>query len=432
MTSEYKQIILHEGKEKSLSRLHPWLFSGAIAKTDSDIKEGELVNIFSSFEEYLATGYFQNGSIAVKILTFDKQKINQEFIDRKIHSALQYHKTMGLFDDENNTIFRLVNAEGDFLPGLIVDFYADMLVIQFHSVGMYLMRDMIVASLVKYLPQTEFIYSKSSSTLPKNNIAVPKDEFLWFNKGDGKTKPLSENFYKDVALWVATENGCKFSIDFKEGQKTGFFIDQQSNRRLVSELSKDKTVLTCFCYTGGFSVAALKGGAKKVDSIDISKKALNICNANVDMNGFHNKTAVTRFEDGEFAELVASKPIAHESKCEDVVEYIDSIPADTYDMIILDPPAFAKHQKDINKALKGYRTINQKAMEKIKSGGLLFTFSCSQAVSRDDFATMLFSCAALARRNVRIVRRLPHNFDHPQSIFHPEGEYLKGFLLYVE
>lgn len=432
MASEYKQIILQKGKEKSLSRRHPWLFSGAIAKMDSDIKEGDLAEIFSSSQEYLATGYFQNETIAVKILTFDRQKINQGFIDRRIHSALQYRKTMGLFGDKNNTIFRLINAEGDFLPGLIVDFYANMLVIQFHSVGMYLMREMIIASLIKYLPNTEFIYSKSSSTLPKNKEIAPKDEYLWFNKGDGKTKPLSENFYKEVVSWIATENGCNFSIDFKQGQKTGFFIDQQSNRRLVSELSKDKTVLNCFCYTGGFSVAALKGGAKKVDSIDISKRALNMCDANVDMNGFHNKTAVTRFEDETFAELVASKPIVHESKCEDVVEYIDNIPADTYDMIILDPPAFAKHQRDVNKALKGYRTINQKAMEKIKSGGLLFTFSCSQAVSRDDFATMLFSCAALAKRKVRIVRRLPHNFDHPQSIFHPEGEYLKGFLLYVE
>lgn len=399
-----KSIILLQNKEKSLQRRHPWLFSGAVAKKDKDIKDGDIVEIFSFSNEYLATGYFQNESIAVKILTFDKEEINQSFFYKRIESAIIYRKTMGLFGDEHNTIFRIVNAEGDFLPGLIVDFYDSHLIIQFHSIGMYLMRDMIVKALVKLLPDTKFIFSKSSSTMPKSTNIVPKDEFLWVKAEDNRLLNNIENF-------VAKENGCSFIIDFKEGQKTGFFIDQQANRKLVSGLSKGKNVLNCFCYTGGFSVAALKGGAKKVDSIDISKKALNICNANVDMNGFLQN---------------------HESKCEDVVTYIENVPANTYDMIILDPPAFAKHQKDIRQALKGYRTINQKAMEKIKSGGLLFTFSCSQAVSKEDFLTMLFSCATLANKKVRIVRRLPHNFDHPQSIFHPEGEYLKGFLLYVE
>ena len=432
MAQEYKRIILQPNKEKSLSRRHPWLFSGAIAKKDNNIKDGDIVEIFSNEGKYLATGYFQNETIAVKILTFEKQEINQDFINQKVLSAVMYRKTMGMFGNENNTIFRLINAEGDFLPGLIADFYENMIVVQFHSVGIYLMRDMIVKALAENVPDIEFIYSKSSSTLPKCQDIQAKDEFLWTKSREGKASAFSDEFCNQIMMWVATENGCRYSIDFKQGQKTGFFIDQKSNRKLVSELSRGKTVLNCFCYTGGFSLAALKGGAVKVDSVDISKRALNICDANVDMNGFHNKTAVTRFEDKEFAEDIAAKPIVHESKCEDVVEYIDKIPADMYDMIILDPPAFAKHQRDVNKALKGYRTINQKAMEKIKSGGLLFTFSCSQAVSREEFATMLFSCAALAKRNVRIVRRLPHNYDHPQSIFHPEGEYLKGFLLYVE
>lgn len=393
----YSKIILKKDKEKSIQRKHPWLFSGAIAKQDNNIKDGDIVEIYSNSEDYLATGYYQSGSIAVKILCFQKQKIDADFLAIRIANAIQYRKQFGYFKDKNNTIFRLINAEGDFLPGLIVDFYANNLVIQFHSVGMYLMKDWIVESLLKFLPNTEIIFSKSSSTLPKNDIIAAKDEFLF-----GES---IEDFF------VATENGCKFLIDYKQGQKTGFFIDQMSNRRLVSELSNKKKVLNCFGYTGGFTIAALKGGAAKVDTLDISKRALEICDKNVELNGFTEK---------------------HESKAVDVLQYLEQIPSDSYNMIILDPPAFAKHNKDLHQALKGYRTINLKAMETIKRGGLLFTFSCSQAVSKDDFLTMLFSCATLSGREVKIVRRLPHNFDHPQSIFHPEGEYLKGFLLYIE
>ncbi len=391
------KIILNKGKEKSLSRLHPWLFSGAIAKKDKDIQEGDVVKVYSFDNNYLATGYYQNETIAVKILSFSDEKIDQKFFDKRISCAVEYRKTMGLFGDSDNTVFRLINAEGDFLPGLIADYYDDNIVVQFHSVGMYLMREYIVNALKTNLHSIKTIFSKSSSTLPKGSEVLPKDEFLYGNS--------------DEQTFVAKENGIKFLIDYKQGQKTGFFIDQQSNRSLVSQLSKDKTVLNCFGYTGGFSLAALKGGAKRVETLDISKRALEICEKNVEMNGYSSR---------------------HISQCEDVVKFIDSISENEYDMIILDPPAFAKHQRDLQRALKGYRTINQKAMEKIKSGGLLFTFSCSQAVSREDFSTMLFSCAALAKRKVRIVRRLPHNFDHPQSIFHPEGEYLKGFLLYIE
>lgn len=391
------KIILNRGKEKSLQRKHPWLFSGAIAKRSKDLKDGDIVKVYSFNDEYLATGYWQNDTIAVKILSFEDEEIDQYFFDERIQQAVKYRKTLGFFNDDKNTIFRLINAEGDFLSGLIVDYYDGNVVLQFHSVGMYLMKDIIVSALRKSLPEIKTIFSKSSSTMPKKSGIKVKDEFLYSS---------SEEEY-----FVAKENDCKFLIDYREGQKTGFFIDQRSNRQLVSELVKGKKVLNCFGYTGGFSVAALKGGASFVETLDISKKAIEVCNKNVEMNDFS---------------------VRHKALAVDVLDYLDEIEKDTYDVIILDPPAFAKHNRDLSQALKGYRTINKKAMEKIKRGGLLFTFSCSQAVGQDDFYTMLFSCAALANRKVRIVRRLPHNFDHPQSIFHPEGEYLKGALLYIE
>jgi 23S rRNA (cytosine1962-C5)-methyltransferase len=302
-------------------------------------------------------------------------------------------------------MFRLINAEGDFLPGLIADYYAGKIVLQFHSIGMYLLKNMIINAIVKNLPNVEVIYSKSSNTLPHKANIVAKDEIL-YTKNDLTISTTNDNEY-----WKAKEKGLTYFIDYLNGQKTGFFLDQQYNRSLVRELSKDRMVLNCFCYTGGFSIAALAGKAKQVDSIDISKRALMVCEKNATENGFNS---------------------SHSTKCEDVVTYIDKIEKDYYDLIILDPPAFAKHNKDLHNALRGYRTINQKAMEKIKSGGLLFTFSCSQVVSKEDFLTMLFSCAVLSNRKVRIVKRLFQNTDHPQSIFHPEGDYLKGFLLYVE
>ena len=392
-----KKIILNKNKEKSIQRKHPWLFSGAIAKKDSEIREGEIVKVYSFEGEYLATGFWQNDTIAVKILSFENENIDKHFFENRIKQAVLYRKNLGFFDDEDNTIFRLINAEGDFLSGLIADYYDGNIVLQFHSVGMYLMKEIIVEALLNALPETKTIFSKSSSTLPKKSQISAKDEFLYSQ---------SEEPY-----FIAKENACKFLIDYKEGQKTGFFIDQMSNRKLVSEIAKNKKVLNCFAYTGGFSVAALKGGATFVESLDISKKAVEVCNKNVEINNFSDR---------------------HKALAVDVLDYLDKVELDVYDMIILDPPAFAKHNRDLNSALKGYRSINRKAMEKIRKGGFLFTFSCSQAVGKDDFMTMLFSCAALANRKVRIVRRLPHNFDHPQSIFHPEGEYLKGVLLYIE
>ncbi len=395
-----KSIVLQKGKEKSLNRLHPWLFSGAIKTKDKDIKEGDLVCLFSSSMQYLASGYYQDESIAVKILTFENEEINQDFFNKRVLSAIEYRRSLGWFSDKENTMFRLINAEGDFLPGLIADYYDNKIVIQFHSIGMYLLRNMIATAIKENL-KVEVIYSKSSNTLPHTTNILPKDEILF-----GKN---------DITLWRAKEDGCIYEIDYLNGQKTGFFLDQQYNRKLVKELSNNKVVLNCFCYTGGFSVAALAGNAKRVDSIDISKRALMLCSRNVEINGLNDNSISV-----------------HQTKCEDVVTYIDRIEKNYYDLIILDPPAFAKHNKDLHNALKGYRTINQKAMEKIKSGGFLFTFSCSQVVSKEDFLTMLFSCAVLSKRNVRIVKRLFQNSDHPQSIFHPEGDYLKGFLLYIE
>lgn len=390
-----KKITLLKGKEKSLQRKHPWLFSGAIYKRDKSLKEGDIVEVYSYDNEFLAIGCWQNETIAIKVLTFEKEEINQEFFIKKINKAIKYRKSLGLFDNKENTMFRLINAEGDGLCGLIADWYEGNIVLQFHSVGMYLNKNFIINALISLLPEIKTIFSKSSSTLGKDKNS--KDEFLY--------NESKENYF------IALEDSCKFLIDYKEGQKTGFFLDQASNRKLLSQLAKDKKVLNCFSYTGGFSVVALKGGATFVESVDISQKASDICKKNIEINDFTSK---------------------HKMVTEDVLYYLDQIEKNEYDIIVLDPPAFAKHNKDSQKALKGYRNINQKAMQKIKSGGFIFTFSCSQAISSVDFYTMLFSCALLSKRNVRIVRRLPHNFDHPQSIFHPEGEYLKGALLYVE
>ncbi|MBR1769550.1 MAG: class I SAM-dependent rRNA methyltransferase [Bacteroidales bacterium] len=392
-----KKAVLFKGKEKSLERKHPWLFSGAIQNKDKDLQEGDAVEVYSASGDFLCVGHWQNETIAVKILSFQKENIDFDFFNKRIALAVNYRKTLGLFNDKTTTILRLINAEGDNLPGLIADWYEGNVVLQFHSVGMYLMKELIVKALIDNIPQIKSIFSKSSSTLGRNKNVQAKDEFL--------LNPVSDEYFK------AKENDCLFLIDYREGQKTGFFIDQKDNRKLLSLLSKDKKVLNCFSYPGGFSVAALQGGAALVESVDISKKACEICNENAVINSLEKN---------------------HRIVCNDVLQYLDEVPKDEYDIIILDPPAFAKHNRDLKQGLKGYRQINVKAMDKIKKGGLLFTFSCSQAVSPDDFFTMLFSCAVISGRNVRIIKRLVHNTDHPQSIFHPEGEYLKGALLYIE
>lgn len=393
-----KQAILLDGKEKSLSRRHPWLFSGALKSVEKGVQEGDVVRVFSNKGDFLCVGLWQSGSIAIKILSFEDVEINYDFMVQRVRKAVELRCLCGLFDDGDTTIFRLVNGEGDFLPSLIADYYEGLVVLQFHSVGMWRLREEIVGAFKEVLQSDcKAVFSKSSSTLPKQSGISAKDEFLFGS--------LPED-------WFAKENGLTYRIDYAMGQKTGFFIDQRENRRLVGEYAKGKRVLNAFAYTGGFSLSALKGMAKEVVSLDISARAVEICEKNAEMNFPQSNV--------------------HRGEVADVLDYLDTLEKGRFDLIILDPPAFAKHQRNLQQALKGYRAINQKAMEKIASGGLLFTFSCSQAVSKDDFATMLFSCAALSGRKVRIIKQLAAGCDHPQSIFHPEGGYLKGTLLYVE
>lgn len=393
-----KQAILLDGKEKSLSRRHPWLFSGALKSVEKGVQEGDMVRVFSNKGDFLCVGLWQSGSIAIKILSFEDVEINYGFMVERVRKAVELRCLCGLFDDGDTTIFRLVNGEGDFLPSLIADYYEGLVVLQFHSVGMWRLREEIVGAFKEVLQSDcKAVFSKSSSTLPKQSGISAKDEFLFGS--------LPED-------WFAKENGLTYRIDYAMGQKTGFFIDQRENRRLVGEYAKGKRVLNAFAYTGGFSLSALKGMAKEVVSLDISARAVEICEKNAEMNFPQSNV--------------------HRGEVADVLDYLDTLEKGRFDLIILDPPAFAKHQRNLQQALKGYRAINQKAMEKIVGGGLLFTFSCSQAVSKDDFATMLFSCAALSGRKVRIIKQLAAGCDHPQSIFHPEGGYLKGTLLYVE
>lgn len=393
-----KQAILLDGKEKSLSRRHPWLFSGALKSVEKGVQEGDVVRVLSNKGDFLCVGLWQSGSIAIKILSFEDVEINYGFMVERVRKAAELRRLCGLFDDGDTTIFRLVNGEGDFLPSLIADYYEGLVVLQFHSVGMWRLKEEIVGAFKEVLQSDcKAVFSKSSSTLPKQSGISAKDEFLFGS--------LPED-------WFAKENGLTYRIDYAMGQKTGFFIDQRENRRLVGEYAKGKRVLNAFAYTGGFSLSALKGMAKEVVSLDISARAVEICEKNAEMNFPQSNV--------------------HRGEVADVLDYLDTLEKGRFDLIILDPPAFAKHQRNLQQALKGYRAINQKAMEKIASGGLLFTFSCSQAVSKDDFATMLFSCAALSGRKVRIIKQLAAGCDHPQSIFHPEGGYLKGTLLYVE
>lgn len=393
-----KQAILLDGKEKSLSRRHPWLFSGALKSVEKGVQEGDVVRVLSNKGDFLCVGLWQSGSIAIKILSFEDVEINYGFMVERVRKAVELRRLCGLFDDGDTTIFRLVNGEGDFLPSLIADYYEGLVVLQFHSVGMWRLKEEIVGAFKEVLQSDcKAVFSKSSSTLPKQSGISAKDEFLFGS--------LPED-------WFAKENGLTYRIDYAMGQKTGFFIDQRENRRLVGEYAKGKRVLNAFAYTGGFSLSALKGMAKEVVSLDISARAVEICEKNAEMNFPQSNV--------------------HRGEVADVLDYLETLEKGRFDLIILDPPAFAKHQRNLQQALKGYRAINQKAMEKIASGGLLFTFSCSQAVSKDDFATMLFSCAALSGRKVRIIKQLAAGCDHPQSIFHPEGGYLKGTLLYVE
>lgn len=391
------RLILNAGKDKAVMRRHPWIFSGAVKRIDGAPAEGDIVDVYSSDGRWLATGHYQNDSIICKVLSFDKEDVGADYFKQLLKSAIEYRKRMGFFEGDENTVFRIVNGEGDSLPGLICDWYNGTLVMQAHSVGMHRMFPQLSEMFVELMGNygVKSIFDKSSTTVPGGC----NDGYLWGEKVEERE---------------VMENGIRLRINFFEGQKTGFFVDQRENRQLVGSLAEGHRVLNCFGYTGGFSLAALHGGAEYVETVDISKKAIDLCNRNVALN-FGEESAASR----------------HKGVVADVLKYLDTID-DSFDLVILDPPAFAKNHRSLQQGLKGYRSINQKAIGKIRKGGLLFTFSCSQAVSRDDFQTMVFTSSALAGRKVRVVRQLPHAMDHPVSIYHPEGEYLKGLLLEIE
>ena len=405
-------IYLKPHKEESLKRFHPWVFSGAIAKVILDAShhsstpdEGELVGVRSSSNEILGVGHWQIGSIAVRILAFGVEELPADFWNERIRAAYKVREAIGLIRPDNNT-FRLIHGEGDFLPGLIVDVYADTAVIQAHSIGMHIFRQEIAKAVLAEVPQVQNIYYKSDDTLPFK-APIEGDRVGWLIKSDNS----------DDEFW-STENGLSFRIDWLKGQKTGFFIDQRENRALVERYAKGKDVLNMFCYTGGFSLYAMRGGAKTVDSVDVSQKAIDLVNINVARN-FPNDPRHHAYAADAF-DFLSEKITNHKSQITN------------YDLIILDPPAFAKHRDAVKNALRGYQRINAKAIEMIRPGGILFTFSCSQAVDKEAFRLAVFSAAAQVGRKVRILHQLHQPQDHPINIYHPEGEYLKGLVLYIE
>ena len=396
MPDGYVKVVLKSGKDQSLKRFHPWVFSGAIKKIYGQVAEGDLVLVYSSKDEYLGIGHYQIGSIAVRIVSFTETELSFNFWKNKVQKAWDYRKSLGFDENLQTSVFRLIHAEGDGLPGLIVDFYNGTAVMQMHSVGMYLIRHELITTLQEVLGnKLKAVYNKSEKTLPYKADIQPKDELVFGN-------PESN---------VILENGLRFKIDWETGQKTGFFIDQRENRLLVKQYAQNREVLNMFGYTGGFSVYAIQGGARLVDSVDASAKAIDLTRENVELN------------------FPAENP--HEAFTADAFEFLKDIQG-KYDLIILDPPAFAKHRTTLPQALQGYKRINTRAFEQIRSGGILFTFSCSQVVSKDRFRETVFSAAAIAGRNVRIMHQLTQPADHPVNIYHPEGEYLKGLVLYVE
>ena len=404
----YKQIRLRKGKDESLRRFHPWVFSGAIQSMDEGINEGEVVRVVTNSGDFIAVGHYQQGSIAVRVLSFSDVTIDDEFWHSRLLSALQMRQAIGVADNADNNTYRLVHGEGDHLPGLIIDVYGHTAVMQAHSIGMHLCRKDIARALADVMESRVLhIYYKSETTLP----FMTADDMSGFLLGGS-----DEN--------IATENGLKFRVDWLRGQKTGFFVDQRENRSLLEKYAKGKRVLNMFCYTGGFSFYAMRGGAELVHSVDSSAKAIELTKQNVELN--------------------FPGDARHEAFCEDAFKFLESIGTNhnsqfsilnsqfSYDLIILDPPAFAKHRGALHNALKGYTRLNQKAFEKIEKGGILFTFSCSQVVTKDHFRNAVFTAAALAKRKVRILHQLHQPADHPINIYHPEGEYLKGLVLYVE
>ena len=391
----YKNLYLKRGKDASLLRYHPWVFSGAVARMDDGLTEGEIVRVLDVNGSFLAMGHFQVGSIMVRILSFEDQVIDGTFWRKRLSQALAVRRSLGL-QREDNDIYRLVHGEGDAMPGLVIDIYGKAAVMQAHSVGMHLCRMDVAEALSDVMGQTlEAVYYKSDTTLPyKANLESENGYLIGGN-----------------AAAIAVENGLKFHIDWLKGQTTGFFVDQRENRSLLEHYAKGRKVLNMFCYTGGFSVYALRGGASEVHSVDSSERAIEVTDSNVALN----------FPDVKH----------HKSYAEDAFKYLQNMNSD-YDLIVLDPPAFAKHKDALRNALKGYTRLNAKAFEKIKPGGILFTFSCSQAVNKEQFRLAVFTAAAQSGRFVRILHQLHQPADHPINIYHPEGEYLKGLVLYVE
>lgn len=391
-----KNVILRRGKEESLKRFHPWIFSGAVMNLEGNPEEGDVVTVLDSQHNFLCQGHWQVGSIVVRVLTFEQEPIDDAFWQKRLGEALGVRQAIGLADSEAGDTYRLVHGEGDLLPGLVIDVYGKTAVMQAHSVGMHVSREQIAVALKLVMGERlDSIYYKSETTLP---IKAAIDGGNGFLLGESHTD-------------VAVENGLRFHIDWLKGQKTGFFVDQRENRSLLERYSHGRSVLNMFCYTGGFSVYALRGGAKLVHSVDSSSKAVELVRANVELN-------------------FPAEP-RHEAFAEDAFRFLDDMTV-PYDLVVLDPPAFAKHRDAVKNALRGYTKLNARAMEKIAPGGILFTFSCSQAVSKEQFRTAVFTAATLAHRQVRILHQLHQPADHPVSIYHPEGEYLKGLVLYVE
>ena len=392
----YKSVFLKLCKEDSLLRFHPWIFSGAIQSADDGIHEGDIVKVFTVNGDFIAIGHYQLGSIAVRVLTFEDSAIDLSFWKSRLLSAFMMRKSIGIADNPHNDTYRLVHGEGDNLPGLIIDCYGKTAVMQAHSVGFHVCRNEIAQALVEVLEgRIDNVYYKSETTLPFKADLRKENGFIYGGTDDN----------------VARENGLSFHVDWLKGQKTGFFVDQRENRQLLESYAKDRSVLNMFCYTGGFSVYAMRGGAKLVHSVDSSAKAVDLTNRNISLN----------FKDD----------VRHKAFCDDAFKFLDRH-EDKYDLIILDPPAFAKHRSALRNALKGYTRLNVKGLEKIKSGGILFTFSCSQVVTKDQFRQAVFTAAAQSKRKVRILHQLHQPSDHPINIYHPEGEYLKGLVLYVE
>lgn len=453
-----KKVYLKKGKEDSLNRFHPWVFSGAIARMDDGTEEGDTVEVVG--DGLKVRGHYQIGSIAVRVLTFENEDIDALFWQKKLDSALQMRLRLGIADNPDNNTYRLVHGEGDFLPGLVIDVYDETAVMQAHSVGMHISRNDIAEALMKVMNgRIKNVFYKSETTLPykfiehtSNENENPSHRQAQGKLGSGQAQnenetlnpqpstldlqPSTFNLQPSFSSWliggspssssrepgrnIAVENGLRFYVDWLRGQKTGFFVDQRENRLLLERYAKGKNVLNMFCYTGGFSFYAMRGGANLVHSVDSSEKAIELTCRNVELNFPNDKR--------------------HKAYCEDAFKFLDGIGMQKdaegnplqYDLIILDPPAFAKHRAALKNALKGYTRLNQKALQKIKSGGILFTFSCSQVVTKDNFRNAVFTAAALAKRKVRILHQLHQPADHAINIFHPEGEYLKGLVLYVE